>query len=135
MTLTNLFVTTTLLTSGPNPWVPGLPVTLTAVVSASAAGTPAGSVRFTVDGVAQPPVPLTMVNGRARAVFTTAGLGLGTHTVTAAYGGNPAFAPGLSNRVTQVINPAPVLVSLQRIGTHAQPTRLVLTFNRPMNAA
>ena len=70
------------------------------------------------------------------AVFTTAGLGVGTHIVTASYGGNSRLSPSLSNTVAQVVNLAPVVVGLQRNGVHLQPTRLLpLTFNCPMNAA
>ena len=116
---------------------PASPVTFIAVVSgaASGSGTPTGLVTFSVDGVAQAPVPLTMMNGQAVAFFTTTSLGLGSHTVTAAYDGGTGFAASPSNAVTQVVNPPPAVVLLQRIGTGYQPTHLVLTFNLTMNAA
>ena len=125
------------MTASPNPSAPGQPVVFTATLTVTATGavTPTGAVTFTVDGIAQRPVPLAVVHGRALAVFTTAGLGAGTHAVTAAYGGDPGFAPSTSNSVTQVVNPPPVVVSLRRLGIHLQPTHLVLTFNRPMNVA
>ena len=46
-----------------------------------------------------------------------------------------ARAAGASSVALTLTNVAPVVVSLQRTGIHLQPTRLVLTFNLPLNAA
>jgi hypothetical protein len=65
----------------------GQSVNLSATVG-SMAGTPNGSVVFTVDGVAQAPV--TLAGGQAN--LLVAGLGVGSHTVSAAYSGAGNFA-------------------------------------------
>jgi len=91
--------TTTSLTSTPNPSTTGQAVTLTATVT-SAAGVPTGTVTFrdgaTVLGTA------TLVNGSASISIST--LAVGTHPLTAAYGGSAAFAASTSATVNQVVN-------------------------------
>ena len=64
----------------------------TATVSpvAPGAGTPDGTVIFSIDGTAQPAATL---NGSGIASITRAGLAVGTHTVTAAYAGTASFNP------------------------------------------
>jgi hypothetical protein len=96
--------TTTTVTSSVNPSVSGQAVTFTAVVAAVApgAGTPTGTVTFTVDGTAQAPVTLT--NGQA--TFNATTLSIGTHTVTAAYSGDANFNTSTSAAVTQTVNKA-----------------------------
>ncbi len=90
--------TATVLASSLNPSSFGQPVTFTATVS-SAAGTPTGTVTFTIDGT--PGAPVTLSGGVA--TFTTAGLSAGSHTVTAAYSGSGNFLEsanaGLGQRV------------------------------------
>jgi len=113
----------------------GHPVTFTATVTPGGAGTPAGAVTFIIDGVPQVPRPLVSSGGRGRATLTTGALSPGRHTVTASYGGGVGFVASVSPALTEVVNPPPAVVVLQRFGIHDQPTRLVLTFNRPMNAA
>ncbi|HKI19981.1 MAG TPA: Ig-like domain-containing protein, partial [Isosphaeraceae bacterium] len=78
-----------------SPVIVGQPVTLVAIVSATAGGVPPGSVIFTIDGVAQSPVPLTVSNGQDQATLPETALPVGTHHVTAAYGGNSAFQPSV----------------------------------------
>ncbi len=79
----------TTLTSSLNPSTVGQQVTFTAVVTASGfAGTPAGSVTFTIDGQARAPVSLSVVGGADEAQFATSTLTAGQHTVSAAYSGD-----------------------------------------------
>jgi hypothetical protein len=66
-------------------------------------------------------------DGRASVTASANGL-VGTYAVTARAAGAGGVALSLTN-----VGPAVVL--LQRFGLHAQPTLLVLTFNRPMDAA
>ncbi|PYN95200.1 MAG: hypothetical protein DMD89_20015, partial [Candidatus Rokuibacteriota bacterium] len=91
--------TTTSLTSTPNPSTTGQAVTLSATVT-SAAGVPTGTVTFrdgaTVLGTA------TLVNGSASLSIST--LAVGTHPLTAAYGGSATFAASTSATVNQVVN-------------------------------
>src|SRR5437870_1598259 len=94
--------TTTSLTAPPNPSVIGQAVTLTAVVSPVAPGTgvPTGTITFrdgaTVLGTA------TLVNGSASLSIST--LAVGSHPLTAAYGGSASFAASTSAVVTQIVN-------------------------------
>jgi streptogramin lyase len=95
--------TTTVATSG-TPAVFGQPVTFTATVQPV---TPdvnplTGSVVFTIDGVAQPAVP---VSG-GHASLTTASLGVGSHTVSAAYSGDGNFTGSASAALAEVVNQA-----------------------------
>jgi len=72
-------------------------VSFTATVAASpAVATPTGSVTFYDGSSALATVALS--GGSAK--FSTSSLGLGTHTVTAVYGGCPAVAGSTSNAVT-----------------------------------
>jgi hypothetical protein len=92
-----------------NPGAPttkGQTVTFTAVVAATApgAGTPSGTVTFsegtTVLGTGQ----LSVTGGQDQATFSTSGLALGVHTITASYGGDGNFTASASTAVTQYIN-------------------------------
>ena len=56
---------------------------------------------FTIDGTAQPEVAL---NGSGQATLTTSSLTAGTHTVTAAYGGDQNFGASTSPALTQVVS-------------------------------
>jgi hypothetical protein len=80
--------TTTLTASNPFPGA-GQTVNFTATVTAQTpnANVPQGAVTFSIDGVPQTMVPL--VNGVAS--FTTAGLSVGLHMVTATYSGDVNF--------------------------------------------
>ena len=130
--------TTTTLTAAPNPSIPGLTVTFTATI-ATASGTPTGTITFSIDGVAQAPVTVTSVNGQPGARFSTSSLGIGSHTIVATYSGGSSFLPSTSAPLTEtIVNPAlvgPIVLKVQRIGVHDHPTSLVLTFNKPLNAA
>ena len=89
----------TTLTSSLNPSQFGDAVTFTATVT-STSGTPTGTVTF-YDGA----IPIgtgLLVNGVA--VFNTSLLQVGSHAMTASYGGNTNFAPSTSAPLTQVVN-------------------------------
>jgi streptogramin lyase len=124
--------TTTQLTASADPSAVGSPVTFTATV-ASTGGTPAGLVTFVIDGRSQPPVTLSVVNGQAEATFTTSTLSPGGHAVVAAYAAQGGFGLSISNWVTQAVLDGPTVVAVQRYGSYLQPTRLVLTFDQPLN--
>jgi len=109
----NQAATTTALTSATNPSIFGQSVTFTATVS-SAGGTPTGTVTFR-DG------PTTLGTGTldasGRAIFSTATLAGGAHTITAAYGGDMNFLTSASPTLTQ------------NVGTAASTTTLAGTPN------
>jgi CSLREA domain-containing protein len=145
-----LQTSTTTLASSLNPSTAGQAVTFTAVVSPSGtAGAPSGSVTFTIDGVSKAPVPLQVVNGSDQATLSIASLAKGTHTITAAYGGDASFAASavaspLVETVKAVAAPAPAPAAagdgpkvelVQRFGVHMQPTVLVVTFNEALDPA
>ncbi len=78
--------TSTIVSSSPNPSSYGSTITFTATVSPNdvGAGTPTGSVIFTIDGVASAPVS---VDGSGQATLSASTLDVGTHTVSAAFTG------------------------------------------------
>jgi hypothetical protein len=112
----------------------GQPFTITAIVTpTSGTRIPTGDVIFTIDGVAQPPVSLTPVNGVSQATFTTSSLSVGQHTIGATYNGAPGFNSSPATPITVTVVTPPTVVSLQRFGFHAQPTVLVLSFSTAMD--
>ena len=119
------------LTSSANPSVFSQPVTFTAAVTTAdpvltSGGTPAsatvgGTVTFTVDQGT--PVSVTLSGGKA--TFTTCSLGLGTHSVVAAYAGTSLFTASQAT-VSQVVNQANSVTTLSYSGsfTYGQPLTL-----------
>ena len=95
--------TSTSVGSSPNPSNLGQSVTFTATVTAAdnGAGTPTGSVVFTIDGNAGSPVT---VNGSGNASYSTSSLGLGSHTVSAAFTGTGGWQNSSGNGASQVVN-------------------------------
>jgi hypothetical protein len=137
-----LHTTTTTLASSVSPSTVGQPVTFTATVApGGAAGTPSGSVTFTIDGVSQPPVPLHVVNGSDQATLSIASLLQGTHTIRAAYSGDASFAASaVASSLIQTVKAVPprggdgpTVESVKRFGIHMQPTTLVVSFNEPLD--
>ena len=79
-------------------------MTFTAVVAAIGyQGTPTGTVTFTIDGRAQPPVPLAVVGDKGEAWFVTSTLAAGNHTVIAAYSGDTNVNPRNGSLPTQTV--------------------------------
>lgn len=96
-------VTTTTVTSAANPSVFGQTVTLTATVASGIAGTPSGTVAF-LDGTTQ--IGTAAMNASGVATLTTSALSTGSHSVTAAYGGDSTYAASTSAVLTHVVAPA-----------------------------
>jgi hypothetical protein len=102
--LVTLPATTTTVSSSQNPSTVGQQVTLTAVVTAASfQGTPTGTVTFSIDGHAQPPTPLSIVDGKDEAQFVTSTLTAGLHAITATYGGDTHVARSDSSMLTQTV--------------------------------
>ena len=59
-----------------------------------------------IDGVAESPVQLVAVGNTGVAKFIAAPLGIGSHSVSAAYGGSATLSPSDGVLPTQVVNPA-----------------------------
>jgi hypothetical protein len=93
--------TSTALTSSPNPSTHTQPVTFTAQVTATPAGTPSGTVTFrdgtTVLGTG------TISATTHQAKFTTSTLAVGTHSITAKYSGNANFNTSTSAVLKQIV--------------------------------
>lgn len=100
-------LTTTVVTTAPNPSTFGATVTLTATVT-SVAGTPTGSITFT-DG-ATPLATVTLTAGQATA--TVGAWTVGAHPLTATYSGAASFQPSTSATFTQQVDRAPSTVAL-----------------------
>lgn len=102
--------TTTVVTSSANPSVSGQSVAFTAMVAvvSPGAGTPSGSVTFK-DGAAVLGTG-TLNAGSAR--FTTSSLSIGSHTITAAYSGDPNFVGSTSAKLIQKVNKIPTTTTL-----------------------
>jgi len=91
--------TTTTVVSNHNPSVFNQSVTFTATVSVSA-GTPTGTVTF-MDGAS------TLGTGTlsgTNATFSTSSLAIGTHGITAVYGGDANYNGSTSPNLNQVVN-------------------------------
>ena len=97
--------TTVTLTSSLNPSGYGSPVTFRATVTPSAA---TGTITF-ADG------NTTLGTGTLSggiATYTTSALALGSHSITASYGGDGSYGPGVSSPLTQTVTQANSSVAL-----------------------
>ncbi len=106
--------TTTTLTSSANPSVFGQSVTFTATVSATGA---TGTVTFQDGATALGTATLTS----GQATFITSSLSVGSHSVTATYGGDASFSGSTSSALTQSVNKASTSTSVR-----ASPTPSIL---------
>lgn len=90
LTVTKAATTTTVVANPTNPTL-GAPDTFTATVAPTVANpvTPTGTVSFFIDGSLAPATTVTLTGGSAS--FTTAGLGVGAHSVTATYSGDSNY--------------------------------------------
>jgi hypothetical protein len=90
--------TTSAVVSSLNPSLVGQSVTFTATVTGNS---PTGTVQFK-DGAGNLGAPVTLSGGSAS--FTTASLAVGTHSITAVYGGDINNAASTSPAVVQTVN-------------------------------
>jgi hypothetical protein len=95
--------TTTTLTSSLNPASQGAAVTFTATVTTTGANPPTGTVTFNDGTTALGTGTLSTVGGFQVATFTTSTLAVGTHSITAVYGGDANNASSTSAVLTQTI--------------------------------
>jgi Bacterial Ig-like domain (group 3)/Autotransporter beta-domain len=95
---TGASTTTTALTSSANPSNVGQSVTFTVKVT-SGGGTPSGTVNFADGGT----LIATMTLTAGSAAFTISSLAVGTHPITANYGGSGSFAASASPTLTQTV--------------------------------
>ena len=115
--------TVTTVSASANPSTLGQQVTFTAVVTAPGfAGTPTGSVTFTVDGQAQTPVVLAVVGGVDEAQFVTSTLAAGQHSVTAAYSGDANFSPSTGSLPTGTVSPPSLQATTTTLTSSLSPS-------------
>lgn len=100
--------TTTVLSSSQNPSSLNQPVTFTATLQLTSSGTPTGTVAF-YDGVSSIGTG-TVAGGIAQ--ITISGLQIGTHSITATYGGDANFSGSTSAALSQVVNPGPTTTTV-----------------------
>ncbi len=92
------------LASSANPSIAGQGVTFTVTVSGSP-GTPTGTADFMDGGTSIAGCAAVAID--AGAATCTVALGEGPHSITAAYSGDATFDAGVSNTVTQSVQPPP----------------------------
>ena len=92
--------TTTTLNSSPNPSTMGQTVNFVATVIAQYGGAATGTVTFK-DGAKTVLGTASLINGSATLPFST--LGMGSHTVTAMYGGAANSNGSTSSAITQTV--------------------------------
>jgi hypothetical protein len=100
-----LSATTTTVISSLNPANQGVSVTFTATVATAGTNAPTGSVTFNDGGTAIGSGTLSTVGGAQVATFATSTLAVGSHSITAVYGGDANNAGSTSAVLTQVIAP------------------------------
>src|SRR5262249_53598589 len=103
--------TTTTLSSSANPSVFGQSVTFTATVAAVSpgAGTPTGTVQFTIDGVNFGAA--VALSGGVATSGATSTLTVGAHAITAVYSGDANFNTS-TGTLTQTVNKANTTTTL-----------------------
>jgi autotransporter-associated beta strand protein len=122
--------TTTSLALNPTTSVFGQPVTFTATVTSAGAGTPTGTVTF-LEGTTT--LGTATLNSSGVATFTpTTPLSVGSHPITASYGGDTNFGGSTSTAVTETVAKAATTTSLALNPTTSvfgQPVTLTATVN------
>jgi hypothetical protein len=97
-------------TSTPNPSILGNPVTFTVTVTPSESTAAGGTVQVLDGGVE---IGTAVLAGTTNAgTFTTSSLSVGSHTITAAYQGDPDYASSTSTAITQVVKQAQTSTTL-----------------------
>jgi hypothetical protein len=105
--------------SSANPATVGQSVTFTATVTGIGnSQTPTGSVTF-LDGTTT--LGIATINASASATLATAALTVGSHTITAMYGGDTNFAASTSAGLAQVVNSAAKVSSTVTVVSSANP--------------
>jgi Concanavalin A-like lectin/glucanases superfamily/Bacterial Ig-like domain (group 3) len=129
----NKAATSASLTSSANPSVFGQNVTFTATESASApgAGAPTGTVLFR-DGMTT--IGSGTLNAGGVATFSSTSLALGSHSITAYYGGDANFTANTSTALSQVVNKAATTTTLTSSANSSVSGQNV-TFTATVNAS
>jgi hypothetical protein len=132
MSLTQVITTAstgTKLTSSGSPASPNQSITFTATVTSKTTGQPTGTVTF-LDGTTT--LGSSSVNGSGDATFSTSILTIGTHNITAVYGGSANFNGSTSPVLSQVVqegNTSTALASSSNPSLMSQSVTLTATVN------
>ncbi len=120
--------TTTTVASSVNPTVFGQATTFTATVSPNApgAGTPTGTVTFMDGSTVIGTGTLDQTAGNDQATFTTASLAVGSHAISAVYGGDSDFLTSTGN-LNQTVNQDPSITTLAQNGQSVQGQAISFT--------
>jgi hypothetical protein len=120
--------TTTTVASSVNPTVFGQATTFTATVSANApgAGTPTGTVTFMDGSTVIGTGTLDQTTGNDQATFTTASLAVGSHAISAVYGGDSDFLTSTGN-LNQTVNQDPSITTVAQNGQSVQGQAISFT--------
>jgi hypothetical protein len=131
---TSKTVTSTVLTSSPNPSAYGQTVTLTATVTIHKGfshGSPTGKVAF-FDGINN--LGSSDLNSSGVALLLVSSLAVGTHSITATYNGDVNFATSTSTALSQevqgaivALSPTQISFGNQTVGTTSTPQSVTLT--------
>jgi hypothetical protein len=121
--------TSTAVSTSANPSVFGQSITLTATVTvvSPGSGAPTGTVTF-LDGTTT--LGTGTLDGTGHAQFTTSGLAVGSHSITATYDGSGNFNSSTSAALTQTVNrdgTTTVLVSSVNPSQVGQPVTFTAT--------
>ncbi len=127
--------TVTGIQSSKNPSTFGDAVTLTGVVTptASAPGSPTGTVTFTEGGAVLGTAPVTTVGGQRQASITLDSLSGGTHEIKATYSGDATYGGSSSAAYAQVVQRAVSTLAVNNVievlGDNGGRVRATLTGN------
>jgi len=113
----NLAADTLVLTQTSGPASFGNPVTIQAAISSAVAGTPTGTVSFSVDGNNQSTSP-TVTNGVA--TITLNGLTGGSHAVCGSYTGDNNYRPS-NSCITVIVAKVATTTTLSIVGASTTP--------------
>jgi hypothetical protein len=110
--------TTTTLTSSNTAAGTGESVTLTARVTQSAGGIPAGQVTFSY---ATTTLGTAMLDANGNATLQTSFAATGVYDITASYSGNGTYAPSVSNSLTETVVTPGITASVNPTSLSIQP--------------
>jgi hypothetical protein len=113
----NKGATSTTLISSPNPSAFGQAVTFTATVTGGGS-TPTGTVTFK-DGAST--IGTAKLNASGIATLTVSSLAIGTHSITASYGGDANFTASTSAVLLQAVSVPPDSIRLRQMQIAATP--------------
>lgn len=95
----------------------------TATVASITGAVPTGTVTFSIDGQAQAPVTLAVVDGQDEASLPAiSDLGIGDHTITAAYNGDDTFGFSTANPLTQSVTAATAVATITVLASSVNPS-------------